>query len=122
MRTYSKQMQEYGQDIVCTGMKSTWQYILNMMGRSNNPLILTGEVMDQETMLSSLDKKVDGANYYTIKVYQSHLAYYFGDYEQSLRALNETKNEKVYPSHFGGCRHVFFTGLISFALAHKRKS
>mmetsp|Transcript_34308 Transcript_34308/g.45436 ORF Transcript_34308/g.45436 Transcript_34308/m.45436 type:complete len:227 (+) Transcript_34308:2-682(+) len=94
----------------------------NLIGHSDDPEELTGEVMNEEQFLL----KVRGRNKTLVAlVYHLHswLSYMFGSYESASRYAKErqatSSTELVL---FGGLfrrRYVFVEGLIAFAMAHK---
>ena len=78
---YSRQMWELGRIKQSTYFNVTWQLCLNLMGKAEDPLVLTGEAMDEE----DYTKRASGKSIHLRPFILCHriLLYgYFGAYEQ----------------------------------------
>jgi len=90
----------------------------NLIGLSENPLLLTGQAMNEkEALINAFETKhvrFEMAVYF----YGLVLAYTFNDYERALELAKKAsglKSSKV--STFNGCLLVFYEGLSAMALA-----
>lgn len=116
IRSFSKQMVEYSQGTTAMINVLHWQFILNLMGRSADPLQLTGEAMVQETALQRI---VETNNNVAMRVFwllRIQLAYYFGDMDLALKIL-KSSNINYIKVHLFFYVWTFFSGLVSLELA-----
>jgi hypothetical protein len=87
---------KYGQHSVQAAVEVTVQFALNLMGQSNDPLILTGDACDEEEVLRESAVK-NPVNYIYIYFVKLQLAVYMNDAYaakialENLRTLDETK-------------------------------
>ena len=63
----------------------TRQVALNLMGKSNDPLIMTGDAMDEDKLLQRLAKEENKALRDFFMVNKLFLNTYFGDFESSAK-------------------------------------
>jgi predicted ATPase/class 3 adenylate cyclase len=81
---YSDTIQKFKQERNFHAINQDWQIVLNLMGRSDNPCCLSGEVYDESIRLS-LDIEVnDRTLIFHLYVYKLTLCYLFGEYQQAL--------------------------------------
>lgn len=116
LRSFCQQMSEYKQTKELRTYVPLWQCMLNLMGRSANPTVMTGDAMDQE----QFEKGKLGV--VVMMSYRMQLAYYFGDL-----TLGETLVDKLRPHsesfaapYFQVARRFFFS-LILLGLAKRSK-
>jgi len=79
--TFINLMNAYQQTSTSRFMRPTYQFALNMMGRSKRASVLTGEAMDEENILAEAREKQVGSVttiFYTFKLI---LLYHFGQYK-----------------------------------------
>lgn len=99
-----------------------WQTMLNLMGRCNDPLQLTGDAMDQDEMLKFFVEKKIFRLQYGMHILRTWLAFYFGDYELAGKMADKARNyEAQAPAHPFLCRYIFFEGLTAFVLSHNKQ-
>mmetsp|Transcript_27698 Transcript_27698/g.35378 ORF Transcript_27698/g.35378 Transcript_27698/m.35378 type:complete len:373 (+) Transcript_27698:203-1321(+) len=121
MKKHSDMMQEYKQISTCNLVRVMRQAALNMMGRSKDPLILTGEAMDQEHLLKNAIERKHRNLELLIYLHCSWLAYFFGSYELASQMAGHAQAiiHETCSATFSVCNHAFFNGLISLALLRK---
>jgi predicted ATPase len=118
MRIYKKYNSLY---LAC----SLWQFLLNLMGRSANPSIMTGEAMEESTFVQKLTQQKNIGALQCFWIYKGQLCYYFNDMKEARRILIEYgKTKDNLKLHLFTPIYVFFYGLVSLDLArstNKRK-
>ncbi len=103
-----------------------WQVVLNLMGRSENTVILTGKAMDQEKLLQeSLETKNDRIRF-LISCHRLYVAFIFDQYEIAMEQLEEWNMHKGYlqkaiPGTFGIVTISFHCALTCISMAQKTK-
>jgi len=119
MRAYTDEMMRYKHDNSNQNALLAWQFALNLMGKSEDPTVLTGEAMNQDKLGT---ENVNTQFLELMRVIRIILAYYFGRYEQAWELLIATKNfEKSNGLLFMIWRKLMFEGLTAFALARQTK-
>lgn len=99
-----------------------WQFTLNMMGKSKDPLVLDGEAMAESVALQEASDNGDTALPAFIHALKLQLAYYVGT--PQLMAEEYDAAKAVPDALFAMIiqpRHVFFEGLVSFLIAETEK-
>jgi len=95
-----------------------WQLALNLMGRSADPLVLTGRAMDQDAMLAA-GAQVPFLRSLTCAA-RMLLAYYFGEFHLAWEMVEATRDlPKTNLGQYVVWRCSLFEGLTAFALAHE---
>ena len=83
------QMVEWNQLQPASYTRMLWQWVLNLMGRSENSVILTGKAMNQEKFLQeSLETKDDFIRF-AVSCYRLRMAFIFDQYEIAMEQLEE---------------------------------
>eukprot|EP00978_Attheya_sp_CCMP212_P007274 scaffold16936_cov61-Attheya_sp.AAC.1 len=94
------------------------QSVLNLMGRSENPMLLNGEAMNEKEHLKFVRKQSNIFAENALNMNSLWLAYFFGDYARAGRFVEITNDLDLIkgslPEDFA---NVFYSGLASFALA-----
>lgn len=121
MKTYSKQMGSYKQEFTATLFLPSRQYTWNLMGKADNPAVLSGAVMDKETLLEASRKRGDNQIVVMVDIYQSWLAYYFDKLEVAASLYKKTWEDRKELPSITGWRHVFYCGLIASAMCRLSK-
>ena len=98
-----------------------WQAALNLMGRSENAFIFTGEAMDQEEMLRGLRESSNKAGKFTLTALRLEVTYIMGDIDLAYQLARElwALNVTTFKGHFHYNAAIFFSGLAEFAYARK---
>jgi hypothetical protein len=99
LRKYCQQMKEYQANQMWTANIILWQFTLNLLGQSNDPSILTGEVMNAKIQLESAKRENDDVPLRSISFYQMILSLSFEDWDQlkdvvpvTIKNLSKQKN------------------------------
>ena len=119
MEKFSTQMLEYGQKAIFLQMLPLWQCILNLSGRSHDPLDMAhGEAMSKQDLVGN-DHDISEETCWSFLM---QLAFYMGDFElaSSLSAKLQSVNIGFMKSHVLYQARVFFMGLI--AIEHARST
>eukprot|EP00978_Attheya_sp_CCMP212_P009655 scaffold22939_cov49-Attheya_sp.AAC.1 len=94
------------------------QSVLNLMGRSENPMLLNGEAMNEKEHLKFVKKQSNIFAENALNMNSLWLAYFFGDYARAGRFVEVRKDlDLIEGSQPGDFANVFYSGLASFALA-----
>ena len=120
---YAEFFRRYRQDAVRVMVLPWLQLMLNLMGKSNNPLVLTGSAMNED----DFEHEVRSSNYVAAAAHASYaklmLYYVFGDLEL---AEAERKSQVDYSDvdklSFMRCFNILFCGLTCLGIAKKDKS
>jgi predicted ATPase len=80
-RAYVKQMQDFKRYTISSMCQLTWQMILNLIGRSENTTVLTGEAMHQEEYLEAATQSENHHLLAVVQVHQIQLYAIFGEHE-----------------------------------------
>jgi predicted ATPase len=122
MRDYGRQMREYNMTLQLQFLSLTWQTILNLMGRNNDPLVLSGEVMSQEEMLQAADNDNNPPLRSQLQCHRLQLAVYFGDYELAAQLIGPASNiGTVNPANPIIWRTALFEGITAFEMVRRGK-
>ena len=114
MRKFGEQMKDHKQILSYKPLMASLQYVLNLMGRAENPRLLSGEVWpgDGADDTQHLDMKT--------LTRQCWLLHYFGDYEKAWDFAMKTPDlKKVVLGAYIIWRHAFHVGLVAYAMAKK---
>jgi hypothetical protein len=125
MRRFAEVMEDYGQTYFLAIYKTQVQFILNLMGQSDDPTILSGEAMDQEECLQMWTKDPKSRALQFLRLNRMILAYFFDD----LPLADKMASELCPPIKFGRgvwlAPRFLFEGLIAFGLVkstrHRRR-
>lgn len=114
LRAFIKQMKEYGQKKELSQYLPLWQMMLNLMSKSENPTLLTGDAMDQaEFEQSSLGVVV-------MKSYRMQLAYYYDELELAGSLMDDLRpHSNSFVAPFFQIARRFFFALIRMGVARK---
>eukprot|EP00566_Odontella_aurita_P013190 CAMPEP_0113587878 /NCGR_PEP_ID=MMETSP0015_2-20120614/35175_1 /TAXON_ID=2838 /ORGANISM="Odontella" /LENGTH=459 /DNA_ID=CAMNT_0000493631 /DNA_START=1 /DNA_END=1380 /DNA_ORIENTATION=- /assembly_acc=CAM_ASM_000160 len=120
MSVYYGQMLDYKQHLVHILGAPYRQAVLNLVGKSVDPIKLVGAEMNEDTLLRNME--VGRANLRSVCCsLRMWLEYLFGEYElaaETARSCQEV--EQIHVGKFSVlCNHVFFSGLAAIAMARK---
>eukprot|EP00566_Odontella_aurita_P016656 CAMPEP_0113568986 /NCGR_PEP_ID=MMETSP0015_2-20120614/24155_1 /TAXON_ID=2838 /ORGANISM="Odontella" /LENGTH=246 /DNA_ID=CAMNT_0000471591 /DNA_START=50 /DNA_END=787 /DNA_ORIENTATION=- /assembly_acc=CAM_ASM_000160 len=117
-----QQMMEIGSnEKVLLYLHPQFQFARNLMGFSENPQVLTGDVMREEDVLR---KCKEGGNLGAISIFKSYqvfAAFYFGNFERASRLTKELR-KNLAPSTPMVWRVCLYEGLTAFSLARRKRS
>ncbi|GBE94349.1 trifunctional serine/threonine-protein kinase/ATP-binding protein/sensor histidine kinase [Nostoc cycadae] len=91
INTYSHGIQQIGQQTALNFIKSYQQTVLNLLGQVNNPIVLTGAVMDEAVMLETLHQSGDQSGLWFLLTNKVGLCFLFGEYSQTLDVAQQAK-------------------------------
>lgn len=121
-RAYCQLMEEYQQNLALLDVIPLFQGILNLLGRSEDPLILTGEAMNQDEFLQNAEEKGIPTAIQKVFLVRMQLAYYFGDIDLALEMLESCdKLMATVKAHMVFEVYTFFCGLIYLGQAQKKR-
>jgi len=122
LEQFCSQMKEYKQNLALGYASLFWQMVLNMMGGSENPVVLTGTVMTENEIMEESKHQSILARISILHFNQMTLYYHFGDIRAAAKVMMKTKfvsNFYIY-GHLSVV-HEFFGGLVSISLAQEKK-
>ena len=121
-RAYCRQMHEYKQELAYMEVLPLWQGIMNLMGRSDDPLVLSGEALDQEEFLRDAEERCIPTATQKVYLMRLQLAYYFGDINLASKMLEACeKLMATITAHMVYEVYTFFRGLIYLEQARRTK-
>ena len=119
-KAYSDSFKSFKQETNYNYNEVYRQAMLNFMGRSTTPIILTGEAYDEEKMMKQNTERNDKTGTFFIHFNKMILCYYFEDYENALNhsAQSRLLLEAVL-AKFEIPNHHLYEALIMLALYPK---
>ena len=122
-RVYIKQGEELKREQQIGFMAILWQGILNLMGHSDKPTVLTGEAMDQQLCIELATSTDNPVLLGWVQAFQSVLNVFFGDHRTGAEvAMSKGKNlARVVHSHLLAATDPFYRGISLFDMARKTK-
>ncbi|CAB9512812.1 Transcriptional regulator [Seminavis robusta] len=118
-RTYCSQMRQYKRMFTLGNCGVVWQVALNLMGRSADPGILTGEAMDEENFRSSAVP----FQLALLRGYAAQLYAMFGLHEKgaSMSFDGGPQISNAYPGSILVPMDTYYRGLSLFVMARRTK-
>lgn len=89
---YADAINQIHQEKTLLEIKILWQYILNLLGRSENPILLIGKAFDEKALTQKLLDQKESNLLGNLYFYKMQLAYMFGDYELSIQCAKDCEN------------------------------
>lgn len=116
-RAHLETMRHNKQDLLYFQTMPIRQAALNLMGLSRDPLVLTGEVMDEDTFMSEVMEKSAVNAVCIANTMKMILAFLFGDLELAANLADMTSNiDEVLMAQFLVCTHKLYAGLIYISM------
>ncbi|KAF3890786.1 AAA family ATPase [Tolypothrix bouteillei VB521301] len=84
MASYNHTIRQLKQEISLGCASVFRQIVLNLLGRTDNPCLLSGESFDEETILPLFQKSNNKLGFLFFYFSKLHLCYLFGEYQQAL--------------------------------------
>ena len=84
IRLYSQVIRQLKQQAALTWTQIHHQVVLNLMGRSDNPICLAGEAYNEENRLQQNETENNGTSIFFVHFYQLFLCYLFYEYSQAV--------------------------------------
>jgi hypothetical protein len=121
MKSFEDVMTSYKQSSTVQVFKVYHQCVLNLMGKSAHPTVLTGEVMIQEVLLKEATESKNVLAVHVVWFLRMLLSYYFHDLELAaeMAANLWTLPKKVDGTVFSHSSKVFFRALVALGLFRK---
>lgn len=126
LEEYRRLCDQYDQQSVGVMLSHQVQLCLNLLGRSANPIILTGEAMDEDEAIKALDGK-HPVSLAWILIMKHFLAVYFHDLDGAVAISLKLNKMKTALMFTGGVlpfipyTHLFYECLVSASLAKTDK-
>jgi predicted ATPase len=122
MREFGRQMKECNQSLQLQFLSLTWQTTLNLMGRCDDPVVLSGEVMSQEEMLKAADDDMNPPLRAQVHCHRLQLAVYYRDFELAGKLLGPVSViGAVNPGNPIVWRTALFEGVAAFELTRRKQ-
>lgn len=120
MRDYAEQMEECNMMSQLKFLALTWQTMLNLLGRSDDPLVLTGEAMIQEGTLEDAERENNPVLKAQLYCHQLQLAVYLCDFTlASSLILHTSCISAVNPANPIIWRTALFEGVTAFEMVQR---
>ena len=123
MREIYNRMVDYGQDATVLTSVPVWQTILNLMGRNEDPLVLTGDAMDEDEVWKDAIESQNAMALHFMDFSKLKVACMFQAWavaEDALTRMEEHKTiAKGAKAHFSIVECTFYEGLTNIVLAQK---
>eukprot|EP00978_Attheya_sp_CCMP212_P000337 scaffold686_cov56-Attheya_sp.AAC.1 len=117
MQMSSQQMIEYSIEVMQGVLAPFHQCVLNLMGQSEDPLKLNGEVMNEDMQIVLMKNQSNKHAELGIYMNVVCLAYLFGDYTRAGEFVDKLVEESEVGSQVEELLKTFYCGLTCFALA-----
>ena len=118
---YAHQMKMYKQENVLISFNLLGQLIHNLTGRSDEPTVLRGEIMDIDHALKEAKETHSASHENSCLQFSAYAAYLFGDYERAHELeekIEQTKGATLY--FWGRVQVCFIRGLAAIAVARTK--
>eukprot|EP00540_Astrosyne_radiata_P003660 CAMPEP_0116845946 /NCGR_PEP_ID=MMETSP0418-20121206/13566_1 /TAXON_ID=1158023 /ORGANISM="Astrosyne radiata, Strain 13vi08-1A" /LENGTH=484 /DNA_ID=CAMNT_0004477147 /DNA_START=135 /DNA_END=1589 /DNA_ORIENTATION=- len=117
MRNFCSEMVAYNQEKALVIYLPLWQCMLNLRGESHDPLVLTGEAMNQEEY--SKNKSFTTSE---LASYRMQIAYYLNALSLAHELAEELQTQPTeFNTHFMHCVRTFFLALVWIGVARRDK-
>ncbi|HSR37554.1 MAG TPA: adenylate/guanylate cyclase domain-containing protein, partial [Phnomibacter sp.] len=119
-KAYSESFNQFKQETNFNYNEVYRQPMLNFMGRSANPLVLTGEAYDEDKMMAQNTERNDKTGTFFIHFNKLILSYYFHEYERAAsHAAESRKLLEAVLAKFEIPNHHLYEALMLLALYPK---
>ena len=119
-KSHFETSQEYGINAIISSLRSIRQAMLNLAGRCVNPLVMTGEAMDEDEFLAMPYSAMGLYNFY---LYKLQVCYLYGEIEVANDLLKKAKKHSKSAISF--CEKsvlMYYEALIPLTLAMRTGS
>ena len=114
MREYTILMSEHNQENALASLSVWWQAVLNLQGRSDSAVELSGEAMNLKSVLEEATRTKNTFLTTIVNLNRLWLAYLFGDYYLAANMAKSSRNiQDVAPGVFEVVEQAFYDGLTS---------
>jgi hypothetical protein len=115
MRRFTRLMKDYNQMHSLESSLPFFQLISNLMGKSTDPTVLSGEFMDEERKFQVWTRDRNEKALQKLRFHKMILAYEFGKYELAWKLSQELWSPQVEGPDVWVPYRYFYEGLIAFA-------
>ncbi|MGI2907779.1 ATP-binding sensor histidine kinase [Tolypothrix sp. VBCCA 56010] len=88
---YSDALQQIGMQVALNFTKVCHQAVLNLLGYGSDPVVLTGEVIEETAMLDTLNQVGDKTGLWYLLMNKLYLCFLFEDYSQTLTIAQQVR-------------------------------
>jgi hypothetical protein len=118
----TRQLKIYKQENLLISTNCIGQLIHNLTGRSDDPRILKGDIMDIDAALKEAYETHTSAHATTCLQFAEYTAYIFGDYKRAGEIAETCRGTMGTMGPFWGrVQYCYMGGLVAIALARTRK-
>ena len=119
--SFSKQLKKYSQDNIRNVLILYGQTVFNFQGRSTDPLVLTGEAMDEDQFMKECKQKKAVNNSNCARFMKMILAYFFEEYELAVENAEPLWNRKKVndSTHMYVSQYAFVSAMLAMAMEAK---
>jgi predicted ATPase/serine phosphatase RsbU (regulator of sigma subunit) len=109
MAKYFEVISELKQEYMTNGYLLYWQVVLNLLGRSETPCCLSGEIYDEEKLLPLHIESKDESSMFNLHFNKMILSYLFENFQQAVEYANITESyfAKVATSFYGSVYYLY---------------
>eukprot|EP00566_Odontella_aurita_P003865 CAMPEP_0113558968 /NCGR_PEP_ID=MMETSP0015_2-20120614/18641_1 /TAXON_ID=2838 /ORGANISM="Odontella" /LENGTH=1247 /DNA_ID=CAMNT_0000460563 /DNA_START=110 /DNA_END=3853 /DNA_ORIENTATION=- /assembly_acc=CAM_ASM_000160 len=116
-RSFSEQMAFYKQETHLTNTLLLYQTVMNFMGYSRDPLILTGKIIDEKEIMKDANDNKNDVVRSIIYVMKLILSYHFNNYEVAAKMAVKSRVANMSLGHYGGqVVQRFYDGLSALSV------
>ena len=117
-----RQLYELGHEMFLSVNLPLWQLALNMMGRSEDPLLLSGEVMDFPQFQAAVASQPLASAKHLVDGFHLMMAFHLNAYDRMKELLpHVTRASSSLNPHFAEYLVTFFVGLSYFSLYREQR-
>jgi hypothetical protein len=121
MRSFIKMFHMYKQTTNLMLLSAPIQTVLNLMGYCENPVLLTGEVMDEVKLLQDGHDGGNGLLICAVWIHKLFLTSYFHNYDDGVKAVDVLKHcDLKSVISFAIIALIFHSGLVLVAVAREK--
>ncbi len=121
-RAYSELYKQFKQETNFNYNEVFRQAMLNLIGRSSDPVKLTGEAYDEDKMLAQNEERSDKTGTFFIHFNKMLLAYYFRRFDEARLHAHESRQRlDAVLAKFEIPNHHFYEALTLLAVAERSK-
>lgn len=121
-RKYVEQMKSYNRWLSISQLRVYWQFIMNFMGLSDDPLVLSGKAMDQDTLVDELAGTNQSTTLSMLWTLRMMLAYHFGNYDLAREMACLITKLGVDKGYFAASAQYGYLALTNLASAETARN
>ncbi|MDZ7964357.1 MAG: AAA family ATPase [Nostoc sp. DedSLP03] len=121
IRAYCHVLENFRQDMVLNYCRVFWQTVLNLLGKAENPCILTGEVLDEAKFLTQMHNANDLVGPHYFWLHKLILCYLFENISQAVETAAQARVYLVAGTGYATVQMFYFydslTALAEYSTA-----